>query len=249
MFRGQVLGGSRVLERAWSAGSAGWNASRSHPVPGVVPLSRPVPVRLRARAPFHPHRARDTGRSVACTERRPLEGAARIVWRGDGFWAEPGNTLTWGALGQPPPCASVSLFVYWTHLTTHQYMPDAHTCWAPCGHVFPFPSQVPLAAYEWLVCYLLRESHQKLTQEKRSRSSDFEARNNSQVCVSSKRLSLSLTLTPVLPVPREGPALQPGPRGPLPGPLWGWCPLLGCGRDWGLVFEVSTGAVHWPELG
>lgn len=42
-------------------------------------------------------------------------------------------------------------------------------------------SAVAVAAYKWLVCYLLRESCLKLKQEKQNGSSEFDARNNSQV--------------------------------------------------------------------
>ncbi|KAJ6668431.1 hypothetical protein lerEdw1_011913 [Lerista edwardsae] len=42
-------------------------------------------------------------------------------------------------------------------------------------------SSVPLRAYKWLVCYLLRESLQKLRDQEQSGCTDFEAKNNSQV--------------------------------------------------------------------
>lgn len=42
-------------------------------------------------------------------------------------------------------------------------------------------SAVPVAAYRWLVCFLLVESHKRLEQQRATSSDEFEAHNNSQV--------------------------------------------------------------------
>lgn len=42
-------------------------------------------------------------------------------------------------------------------------------------------SAVPLAAFKWLVCFLLEESHKKLEQQRAAGKDEFEAHNNSQV--------------------------------------------------------------------
>lgn len=42
-------------------------------------------------------------------------------------------------------------------------------------------SAVPLAAYKWLVCFLLQQSHKRLEQQRAVAKDEFEAHNNSQV--------------------------------------------------------------------
>lgn len=47
--------------------------------------------------------------------------------------------------------------------------------------VFIFYFLVSLKAYKWLVCYLMRDSAEKLRSQKECGYAEFEAKNNSQV--------------------------------------------------------------------
>uniref|UniRef100_A0A8C6RWW3 Acyl-coenzyme A oxidase n=1 Tax=Nannospalax galili TaxID=1026970 RepID=A0A8C6RWW3_NANGA len=71
------------------------------------------------------------------------------------------------------PLKTVDFLEAYPEILSQKFMGSSAADW--------LDSAAPLVAYRWLVCYLLQESHQRFCQEKRSRGSDFEARNNSQV--------------------------------------------------------------------
>ena len=64
-------------------------------------------------------------------------------------------------------------------LSINQYMQNMIHSWLLLWSLSII--SVPLAAYKWLVCFLLEESYKRLEQERALGKNDFEARNNSQV--------------------------------------------------------------------
>ncbi|KAM6440615.1 peroxisomal acyl-coenzyme A oxidase 3 isoform 1-T1 [Liasis olivaceus] len=85
--------------------------------------------------------------------------------------------LRWvSARGQGPissPLGSVDFLKDYDDILCQKFVvPDAQDL---------MDSSVSLRAYKWLVCYLLRESIQKLREQEECGCGDFEAKNNSQV--------------------------------------------------------------------
>ncbi|XP_076828187.1 peroxisomal acyl-coenzyme A oxidase 3-like isoform X4 [Brachyhypopomus gauderio] len=71
------------------------------------------------------------------------------------------------------PLETVNFLDDWSQILEHKFTAaSVEEC---------MDSAVPLAAYKWLVCFLLGESQQKLAKQKALGLGDFEARNNSQV--------------------------------------------------------------------
>ncbi|MBZ3890384.1 Peroxisomal acyl-coenzyme A oxidase 3 [Sciurus carolinensis] len=99
-------------------------------------------------------------------------------------------------------------------------------------------SAVPLAAYKWLVCYLLQESYQKLNREKESGSSDFDARNNSQVqyCRPLALAFLELTVAQRFHDHTHGPGVPPSLR-PVLGRLSALYTLWSLNRHTALLYQ------------
>ncbi|XP_054855423.1 peroxisomal acyl-coenzyme A oxidase 3 isoform X2 [Eublepharis macularius] len=71
------------------------------------------------------------------------------------------------------PLGSLDYLEGYDHILRQKFsVSNVHDC---------MDSSVSLTAYKWLVCYLLRESFQKLRDQEQSGCTEFEARNNSQV--------------------------------------------------------------------
>lgn len=86
-------------------------------------------------------------------------------------------------------------------------------------------SKMPLEAYEWLVCYLLRQSHRELEAARDAGVSDLQARNNCQALLL-RPLALAFVELTVLRRFREL-VLRPGLAAPLRTVLGRLCALYG----------------------